>query len=160
MDIQNTLNQHITTPNTGKPVLPNPLLPNQDLLKPPASPSAGSGGQETNGTQAPADGALTELESAMEEIRAGEMILNAALAKEAEAAKYQKQQDRTELESTQERNRTDSGNDTADERIINQKLEKMLYWKLDSQLSATTNFSQIQNIFQELLKDKIGRAHV
>jgi len=153
MDIQNTLNQHITTPNTGKPVLPNPLLPNQDLLKPPASPSAGSGGQETNGTQAPADGALTELESAMEEIRAGEMILNAALAKEAEAAKYQKQQDRAELESTQERNRTDSGNDTADERIINQKLEKMLYWKLDSQLSATTNFSQIQNIFQELLKD-------
>lgn len=156
MDIQHVLNQPLTTPSAGKPVIPNPLLPNQNQQNPqlPLPPAEqGAGNQEASGTQTPSDGALAELGEAMEEIRAGEMILDAALAREAEAAKYQKQQDRAELESTKEQNRTGSGSETADERIMNRKLEQMFYWKYDPRLSATANFSQIQNIFQELMKE-------
>lgn len=155
MDIQNALN-HIVNQNTVKPTLPNPLPPNQGAQKPPAVPSPdnpGANSQETDGANAPSEGALTELGAALEEIRAGEMILDAALAREAEAAKYQKQQDRAELESTKERDRTGSGENPADERIMNRKLEEMFYWKHDARLSASANLSQIQNIFQELMKE-------
>lgn len=144
MDIKNTTNQHVITPNAGKPLIP--LSPSEQ--------GTGTPGASVQGT--PADGALAELEASLEEIRAGEIILNAALAREAEIAKYQKQEDRAELESTKEPDRTSEADDAANERIMNRKLLEMLHWKQDSHQSAAANFNQIQSIFQSLLNELLS----
>lgn len=148
MDIQNTAGQHIITPN--------PIPTNQNPQRPltPAPPAEqGTGHPAGPGQEVPIDGELAELEASLEQMRAGEMILNAALAKEKEAAKYQKQQDRTELESAKEQKHTSPDEEAANERIMNRKLSEMYNWKYDSGISLQSNYNQIQSIFQSLLKD-------
>ena len=161
MDIKNTTTQHAITPNQGKPLISNPFTGTQ----PPSKPliPLPSSEQGTGNTEAPvqgtiADGALAELEASLEEIRAGEMILNAALAKEAELEKYQKKEDRAELESTKEPDRTSSADDATNERLLNRKLLEMLHWKQDSHQSVAANFNQIQSIFQALLNELLSNS--
>lgn len=147
MDIQNTIKQPVITPN--------PIPSNQNPLKPltPVPPSEqGTDNPAGSGQEVPVDSELAKLEASLEQIRAGEAILNAALAREEEVAKYQKQ-DRAELESTKEQEYTSPDEEAANERIMNRKLSEMLNWKYDSGMSLQGNFSQIQSIFQSILKD-------
>lgn len=161
MDIQNTTNQHMLNLNTGKPNIPSPLIPNQNVQKPliplPSSGQDGknteNAGQETADPAASGDSGFAAMEASLEEIRSGEMILNAALAAEAERAKYQKQEDRAELESTKERDTKSPDEEVASERIMERKMSELLHWKYNTRLSLEGNFNNIQSIFQSLLND-------
>ncbi len=143
MDIQSSAKQHIIPPNPAALKPSSPVPPSEQGVKNPAD----------SGQDAPVSSEFAELEAAVEQMRAGEMILNAALAKQAEIEKYQKQQDRAELESVKEREYETPDDEAANERIMDRKLSEMLHWKYNSGLSVENNFSQIQSIFQTLLKD-------
>lgn len=161
MDIQNTTNQHTINLNTGKPILPNLVNQNQNAQKPliPLPPFAQDGknpeasGQESGEQAASGDTGLAAMEASLEQIRTGETILNAALAAEAERAKYQKQEDRAELESTKPRDTENPDEDMANQRILDRKMSELLHWRYDSRLSLEGNFNHIQSIFQSLLND-------
>lgn len=147
MDIQNTTKQHIT--------IPNPVPANQNPLKPlsPLTPSeSGTESQEATAQGGAVDSTFAGLEASLEQMHAGEAILDAALAREAELAKYQKQ-DRAELESTKEQEYTSPDEAAENERIMNRKLSEMLNWKYDSGVSLEGNFNQIQSMFQSLLNN-------
>lgn len=144
MDIQNTIKQPVITPN--------PVPANQNPLKPLTPSEQGTGNLAGSGQEVPVDSELAELEASLERIRAGEAILDAALAREEEIAKYQKQ-DRAELESTKEQEYTSPDEEAANERIMNRRLSEMLNWKYNSGTSLQSNFSQIQSLFQSLSKD-------
>ncbi|MCI8559971.1 MAG: hypothetical protein HFH03_02430 [Dorea sp.] len=146
MDIQYTANKHIITTNPAAQNPPKPLIP-----VPPSQ--QGTDNLTGSGQEIPVDGQFAELEASLEEIRAGETILNAALAKEEEIAKNQKQQDRAELESTKDDEYTDPDKEAANARILDRKLSEMLHWKYDSSLSVQGNLNHIHSIFQSLLKD-------